>query len=111
MKSLLRKFLIISQAIALVLLLSLRAIAGQPWAGAGKIISGPGQGASVTLVIDIDGSVVTIKEGPSPNEKVNWPSGKTNAGQWSFNQSGTEIHVMLYTTIQQTVFYRLSPSN
>ncbi|GEM_PF-4712624 len=110
MKAFLQQTITVFQAASMVCCLSSQAIAGQIWAGAGQIISGSGQGASVTLTLDINGNQATIVNGPSSGSIVSLNGGITAAGQWVFRGSDSELQVTLYTNSQQTVFYKLSPA-
>ncbi len=103
------------QTLLLLGLLNFSASASQIWEGAGRVISGVGEGGSVELCLELDGETVRSLWGPPLYGKILINpnlSGtiQTKTSTWQIEQCGEDLCVNLQQyNPKQVVFYRLQP--
>lgn len=101
------------QMLLLLGILNLSASAKQIWEGAGRVISGVGEGGSVDLRLELDGETVRSLWGPPLYGKIEINPHlngtiQTKSGTWQIEQCGEELCVNLQQyNPKQAVFYRL----
>ena len=103
------------QTLILLNVLCLPANASQIWEGAGRVISGVGEGGSVKLSLEIDGEIVRSLSGPPLYGKITTipklnGTIQTKSATWNLEQCGEDLCVNLQQhNFKQIVFYRLQP--
>lgn len=95
-------------------ILCLPALAGQVYEGSGQIVSGPGQGGSVNLRLEIEGNRVRSLSGPPLDGNIQ-SDGSLNgvvrmgANTWRIEQCGADLCVQLQQAQpKRSIHYRLS---